>query len=235
MVLYFQMTHLGPDGKWLDVDGVAGPDTWWALKHSTGEHQRSFLEVGILKGIAGKRLQILETAVKERGVREDQGRANRGEEVDKYIPAEYTSSPTGAGPPWCAYFVPWVLKEAFGRHLLGRPVASVHSAWGHARKANRWEAKKAGRVPKPGDAFVILQEPPENGWCQELIGFVLQVAKDGQSFNTIEGNCGNRVKIGRRDIGDPKLRGFINIVGDRPEFTRGSLRGAKNLGQSGTR
>jgi hypothetical protein len=85
MVLYFQMTHLGPDGKWLDVDGVVGPDTWWALKHSTGEHQRSFLEVGILKGIAGKRLQILETAVKERGVREDQGRANRGEEVDDVV------------------------------------------------------------------------------------------------------------------------------------------------------
>jgi hypothetical protein len=61
------------------------------------------------------------------------------------------------------------------------------------------------------------------------------VADDGRSFNTVEGNCGNRVKIGRRSLGDPLLRGFINIVGDRPDFLRGSLRGAKDLGTSGTR
>lgn len=235
MVLYFQMTHQGPNGKWLDVDGVVGNDTWWALKHSTGNAQRSFLEVGIPKGIVGQRLLILETAVKEHGVRENSGPANRGKEVDKYIPAEYTRSPTREGPPWCAYFVSWVMKEVFGRHLLGRPVASVHSAWGHARKANRWEPKKAGHVPTPGDAFVILKDVPENGWCQGHIGFVLQVDRNGQSFNTVEGNCGNRVKIGRRNLGDQTLRGFINIVGDRPEFTRGSLRGAKDLGRNRTR
>jgi hypothetical protein len=235
MVLYFQMTHLAPNGEWLDVDGVVGSDTWWALDHAAGSPQRSFLEVGIPQGIVGQRLQILETAVKEHGVREDRNRTNRGDEVDKYLPAEYTQSRANEGPPWCAYFVSWVLKQVFGRHLLGRPVASVHSAWGHARKAKRWEARRPDHIPTPGDAFVLLKSPPEDGWCQGHIGFVLQVAEDGGSFNTVEGNCGNRVKIGRRDMHDPKLRGFINIVGDRPDFVRGALRGAKNLGSSGTR
>ncbi len=30
-VLYFQMTHQGPGGDWLEIDGVVGQDTWWAL------------------------------------------------------------------------------------------------------------------------------------------------------------------------------------------------------------
>jgi hypothetical protein len=58
---------------------------------------------------------------------------------------------------------------------------------------------------------------------------------NGHSYNTLEGNRGNRVKIGRRDMGDPLLRGFINIIGDHPEFTPGSLRGAQNLGKQDTR
>jgi murein L,D-transpeptidase YcbB/YkuD len=52
MVLYFQMTHQGPDGKWLGVDGVVGKDSWWALKNATGQAQRSFLEAGIPRGIS---------------------------------------------------------------------------------------------------------------------------------------------------------------------------------------
>ena len=235
MVLYFQMTHQGPDGQWLDVDGIVGEHTWWALKHASGKSQRSFLEAGLPEGIDGERLRILETAVREHGVREDAARPNRGNEVDKYLPSQYTRDHAAEGPPWCAYFVSWVLKEVYGRHLLGRPVASVHSAWGHAREAGRWVAKRAGHVPTPGDAFVILKNPPENGWCQGHIGLVLQVSADGQSFNTIEGNCGNRVKIGLRDMSDSKLRGFINVVGDRPDFVRGALRGAQDLGRHATR
>ncbi len=234
MVLYFQMTHQGPGGKWLDVDGVVGKDSWWALKKATGQAQRSFLEAGIPKGISGQRRAILETAVKEHGVREDRNRANRGNEIDKYLPRNAVASASKPGPPWCCYFVSWVLKEVFGKHLLGQPVASVHTAWQHAKQRKRWEPKN-GQGPTPGDAFVILHKDPRQGWCTGHIGIVLQVARNGKSFNTVEGNCGNRVKIGRREVGDPLLRGFINIIGDHPEFTHGSLRGAKNLGKQGTR
>ncbi len=234
MVLYFQMTHQGRDGKWLDVDGIVGPGTWWALENATGAPQRSFLEAGIPQGIAGERRAILEAAVKEHGVREDAGRPNRGNEVDKFLPKDVAASPSKDGPPWCCYFASWVVKEVFGQHPLGKPVASVHTAWKRANELGRWEPND-GRVPTPGDAFVILNDDPKKGWCTGHIGFVLQVAEDGKSINTVEGNCGNRVKIGRRELSDPKLKGFINIVGDHPDFTRGSLRGAKDLGTSGTR
>jgi hypothetical protein len=128
-----------------------------------------------------------------------------------------------------------VIREAFGEHILGEPVASCHTAWQHATKHGRWEPNDGQHVPIPGDAFLILHEDPTKGWCTGHIGFVLQVAEDAKSINTVEGNCGNRVKIGRRLLSDPKLRGFINIAGDHPNFLRGSLRGAPDLGKSGTR
>ncbi|UCF19121.1 MAG: CHAP domain-containing protein [Gemmatimonadota bacterium] len=137
--------------------------------------------------------------------------------------------------PWCAYFAFWVLKEIYGKHLLGEPVAAVWSAYKHALEHKPREPND-GRTPTPGDAFVILHgDDYKQNRCTGHIGFLLQVADDGKSFNTIEGNCGNRVKVGTRAISDPKLRGFINIVGDRPTFKRGSLRGAQNVGKSGMR
>lgn len=231
MVLYFQMTHQDRHGNWLDVDGIVGSGTWWALENATGDAQRSFLEAGIPAGIDGERRKILEMAVKQHGVREDPGRPNRGSEVDKFIPPETLE----AAPPWCCYFASWVTRQVFGEDPVGKAVASCYKAYQHALSLGRWEPND-GRVPTPGDAFVILHEDPESvDWCTGHIGFVLQVAEDGKSINTVEGNCGNRVKIGRRVLADPKLRGFINIVGDHPEFDRGSLRGAKDVGGSGTR
>lgn len=231
MALYFQMTHQGLDGEWLAVDGVVGKGTWWALENATGEAQRSFLEAGIPTGITGKRRAILETAVKQHGVREDPHRPNRGSEVDRFIPQDNLEN----APPWCCYFASWVTREVFGDDPVGKPVASCYKAWQHANKLGRWEPND-GRVPTPGDAFVILTKDPDTvDWCTGHIGFVLQVAEDGKSVNTVEGNCGDRVKIGRRELADPKLRGFINIAGDHPDFVRGSLRGAKGLGSSRTR
>ncbi len=233
MVLYFQMTHQGPDGRWLDVDGVVGGDTWWALEHASGAPQRSFLEVGIPAGISGPRRAILETAVREHGVREDASRPNRSDQVDRFFPASACTS-SGEGPPWCCYYVSWVTREAVGSYPLGEQIGSCHVAWKRANALGLWEPND-GRSPTPGDAFLILHKDPALGWCTGHIGFVLQVSDDGRSINTVEGNCGNRVKIGRRSLGDPQLRGFINFFGDHPEFTRGSLRGARDLGTAGTR
>ena len=82
---------------------------------------------------------------------------------------------------------------------------------------------------------MILHTDPSQGWCTGHISFVLQLACDAKSYNTVEGNCGNRVKIGRRNLDDSQLRGFIDIIGDHPDFKCGSLRGGKNLGSQGTR
>lgn len=234
MVLYFQMTHQGRTGEWLEVDGIVGEDTWWALENATGDAQRSFLETGIPMGIEGDRRKILETAVKEHGVREDPGRPNRGDEVEKYYPASWVSDPDDEGPAWCCFFMSWVTKQALGRYVMGELLWSCYTAWERAVSQGKWEEKN-GSHPTPGDAFVILHKKPELGRCTGHIGFVLQVAGDGRTFNTVEGNCGNRVKIGKRSLSDPNLRGFINFFGDHPEFVRGSLRGAKRLDPADTR
>lgn len=236
MVLYFQMTHQGKDGAWLDVDGVVGKGTWWALDNASGDSQRSFFEVSIPEGLTPERRAVLEIAASQHGVREDPSMPpNRGKDVDKFQPSEITRSRHKKGQAWCSLFCSWVLKEHFGKHILGDPVASVWVAWNHARKLGRWEPK-GRRVPTPGDAFVMLYDDNyERQWCTGHIGFVLQVAEDGKSINTIEGNCGNRVKIAKRKLSDPNIRGFINIFGDRPEFKRGSLRGAPDEGKSSTR
>ncbi len=234
-LLYFQMTHTSEQGTWLSVDGVAGPATMGALEKADGSAKPSFLEVGIPKGIGETRRRLLETAVKQHGVREDSAHPNRGSEVDKFLPTEITNSADKPGQPWCCYFVSWVVREVFGRHLLGRPVASCWVAWKRATQNERWVGKTDETIPIPGDAFLILHAKPEKGWCTGHIGFVLQVAADGKTFNTVEGNCGDRVKIGRRSFADPKLRGFINITGDHPDFERGTLRGAGDLGAAGTR
>ncbi|MFK8083504.1 MAG: CHAP domain-containing protein [Granulosicoccus sp.] len=235
MVLYFQMTHQGHDGEWMIVDGIVGPKTWRVLEDTDGHPQRSFLEMGIPDGVSETRRKILEIAAKEHGVCEDAGIPNRGKELDKYLPSEIRSDPSKKGPAWCAYFASWVTREAYGKHVLGKPVASVWTAYQRARQNDRW-IQKGTASPIPGDLFINLKdEHYKTKWTTGHIGFVLQVSKDGQSINTIEGNCGNRVKIGKRYLADPLTRGFINLVGDTPSFTRGSLRGTRNLGASATR
>ena len=237
MVLYFQMTHQGPDGRWLDVDGVVGPSTWWALEHAGESEDRSFLDVGIPQGITGRRHSLLATAIREHGVREDGVIPNRGSEVDKYQPAAVTCSPDAEGKPWCAYFVSWVTREVYGKHLLGRPVASAWTIYQRARspKYRRWLPKNA-HEPAPGDAFIMLYgDNYPSKWCSGHVGFVLRLSQDAETINTIEGNCGDRVRITSRALSDDKLKGFVNIVGDRPDFRRGLLRGARNSATNSTR
>ena len=236
MVLYFQMTHQGKNGDWLDVDGIVGKGTWWALDNASGDAQRSFLEVALPEGLTEERRKLLEIAVSQHGIREDPKLPpNRGKEVDKFQPGFIRNSTTKEGQAWCSLFCSWVIKEHFGRHVMGRPVAGVWDARNHAVDRGRWEPND-GRIPTPGDAFVILHSDDfEEKRSKGHIGFVLMVSEDGKSINTIEGNCGNRVKIAKRNLSDPRLRGFINIFGDHPTFKRGELRGAKNAGKSTTR
>ncbi|MGD8523411.1 MAG: peptidoglycan-binding protein [Desulfobacterales bacterium] len=42
-VIYFHETHLGPDGEFLETDGIVGDNTWWALENPSGEAQRSYI------------------------------------------------------------------------------------------------------------------------------------------------------------------------------------------------
>ena len=51
-------------------------------------------------------------------------------------------------------------------------------------------------------------------------GFVVGVSKDGKSIYTGEGNCGNRLKIGKRQLNT--INHFIDCFqdGQKPDFER---------------
>src|SRR5687768_15822060 len=64
-VLYFQMTHLGQNGKPLEVDGVVGPDTWWALQNPIGVPQSSGIKPAAPSSLHPSRLKVLQVALAE--------------------------------------------------------------------------------------------------------------------------------------------------------------------------
>jgi hypothetical protein len=229
------MTHLGPKGLPLDVDGVVGPDTWWALFNASGEAQRSHIKAHIPGGLGPQRKSLLEVALGEHGkdVKEEPGGSNRGPHVDRYLP-DHVKKPGEAGPPWCCFFYSWVAKEALGGWPLGKREGGCASARAQAGKLGLWIPKYLAQEkqhPIPGDAFVM-----DKGGGHGHIGYVLRVSEDGTSINTLEGNCGNRVKLGLRSLSDPQIVGFIDNVPHEQTtgFERGVVQAAK-VGAEGTR
>jgi hypothetical protein len=152
---------------------------------------------------------VLETALAEhtKGVAERPDGSNRGPEVDKYLPSSLREG-NAAGPPWCCFFYSWVVHEALRRWPLGTQVGSCAEARRRAGQLSLWKPKSMpNSEPIPGDAFVM-----DRGGGHGHIGFVLRVSEDGKQINTIEGNCGNRVKLGLRNLADPEIVGYINDV-----------------------
>ena len=82
---------------------------------------------------------------------------------------------------------------------------------------------------RPGDVFYM-----RFGSTKGHVGFVYRMSEDGETINTVEGNCANRVKIGRRRLSS--VYGIIDFFGDdgSEDFERGLIE-AKNVGKDGTR
>ncbi len=205
-VIYFQETHVGPDGEFLTSDGVVGAATWWALRNPVGEAQKSYLIGSIPDGLTPLRIKQLEIALREhqQGVHEDPNGSNSGDSVSKY---------GGNKNPWCCYFWSWCNKQCFGVYSLKAQYGLNSAAWDKA-KALGMTRPKEGYLPIPGDAFMMFYRDKDGKLSKTgHIGFVLRVeVKDGKAvaINTIEGNTSNRVKIGKRDLADATIVGFIN-------------------------
>ena len=240
-VSYFQDTHVGPDGGHLADDGVVGPKTWWALENATAPVQRSQAPGKIPAGLSPQRQKLLEVALAEEGVREDPNGSNRGPRIDEFISWEGHAAGE-KGPPWCCFFWSWAVKQALGTYPFGRRLARCYDAAAKAMELGQWRDKGSSYIPLPGDAFVCLPRD-EGGKLVDgagHIGLVLRVeVRDGQAvrFNTVEGNCGNAVKVGVREVAHGRLAGFINLFPPEEQPTgveTGILEGAAS-DQLGTR
>lgn len=246
-VIYFQQTHLGPTGQPLSDTGVVDEATWWALKNPTGAAQKSNLVPSVPRGIDGQRAHILELALTEhaKGVHERPNGSNRSKDIDKYLPKWLREKlePGEVGPAWCCFFVNYIVTEAYGGYRpWGSYLGSCSKLWETVERQGgplRPEMKcpvahqDANRA-SPGDLFVMLHPKQEDKPATGHIGFVLRVSKNGTMINTIEGNCGNRVKVGLRDTST--IHGFINFYGDgyRTHYSRALLEVA-DTGSDGTR
>jgi peptidoglycan hydrolase-like protein with peptidoglycan-binding domain len=222
-VFNFQGVRLDRKGRHLKADGWVGPATWWAIQNPSGASQKSNLEGDTRKGLSAERRAIIKAFLKDHtaGVREIPDGANYGDGVTRYL--------TVIGPAyWCCYAVSTWHKDAVGTWPFGERFGLVAGIWNEAKERGRAILKEDTSTAVPGDAFVMLYRNAK-GRLTGLghIGLVLTASQDGESFNTGEGNAGNRVKISRRETDQDTLVGYIDFFGDRaavlPKFERGLL------------
>lgn len=207
----FQASHLGRNGLPLMVDGEVGPETWWALNNPSGEAQRSGLKGAVPKKLSGPRKEVIKVALSQHGVKESPDGSNWGPDVSKYL--------AGVGPaPWCAFFVSWCVREATGSYPMGKRHGHCLTFWREAKAAG----KTHKNVPSPGDIFIMLYRSGGKLTGSGHTGFVL--GSDGETINTIEGNAGNRVKVGSRSL--RSIEGFIALW-PAEEYEHGLLAGTK--------
>ena len=230
-VQYWQQTHLGPDGKFLTVDGEVGPNTWWSLYNPVGAPQKSHITGEIPNGLSDDRQKFLSTCLAEHaaGVAESPLGSNWGDGVTKYL--------TGVGPAyWCCFFVSWCYNHTFNAYPLGKRFGGCSDFWNTAKAAGK-AFKKDTYAPIPGDIF-IMQYKNAAGSYTGLghTGVVLSVSPNNLEFNTIEGNAADRVKIGTREMSQSTLTGFINLFDSDRNFEHVLLNAAQaDSSVSGTR
>ncbi|MFV0605090.1 MAG: CHAP domain-containing protein [Niabella sp.] len=199
----FQALHRDQNGNPLEIDGMVGAITWYALFGATS--------IPIIETTTNKLLEkVVAIAIKELGVMEDPPGSNLGKRVEEY----QVTCGIGKGSFWCAAFVYWCFNEAAKALERSNPVLKTGGCMYHWNKTT---AKKVGwkdaydkpSLIKPGYIFII-----NTGGYSGHTGIVEKV--EGGYVHTIEGNSntsGSRNGIGvfrnKRKI--VKInRGFIN-------------------------
>jgi hypothetical protein len=163
------------------ADGVVGPLTWDDL----------FQESPVVISEAPSALlrATLQTALGQDGVRETQGRPNRGPRVDEYLVS--VGLDPAAGSAWCQAFVYWCFAQASRAADVPNPcvkTAGVLAHWAKSPQSARVYARAALDDPsliRPGAVFIV-----DHGSGKGHAGLVTQIASG--EIATIEGNTNAR-------------------------------------------
>ena len=193
-----QRLGVEPNGKPLAVDGIVGPRTRGATYLDPAELERThpLVACALEELLAGA---------------QEEGGNNRGADPKKYMRGVLYP---GA---WCAAFVSWCLRKAYGEHTpyirgarrLGLAVAE-HSELGQL-DAHELE---------PGDLIVWNRDGPDPGRdpSDDWSGHVAIVAHvDCDHVWTLDGNRGprGRVRVFRHDRANPKMPNGPFLFGAR--------------------
>lgn len=177
-----QIQRLGVDarGKTLTVDGIVGPKTLGGtyLDPATVEHE--LVQVALKELLAGAR---------------EQGGNNAGEWVAKYVRKPHVERRKYGA--WCAAFVSWCLREAYG---AGTPyILGARRLVNRLRKAYTPVALEDIQV---GDVIAWKRTSRTTQYAGH-VGIVAHV--DDEIIMTIEGNSGPRgaVRVWAYDRHDP--------------------------------
>lgn len=201
-VALFQMQHIGPDGVFLNPDRIVGQSTWWALANPSGARQKNGFPLAFAPraSLTPDRIRCLDLLLAEyrKDVHESPDGSNLGPEINTYW------GHTGLlGKPWCCAFVSELLFRSLDHYPFGRHHTSVSEMVAAAQQMGR-----VTRSPRPLDI-----------WCQlhsdgtGHTGFGVAIDRDQGVAATMEGNCGNRLKHGRRAF--PTLTIWLDAFNDK--------------------
>lgn len=149
---------------------------------------------------SNKARNAVSLATSQIGVREN-GSSNDSIDVRKYKNGAVNSN------AWCASFVSWCYgqgqndgnKKTFGYD------ESTQSIRAKAINAGHYSSKNSGYVPQVGD-LAIWRYTASSGH----VGIISKVNADG-SFETVEGNCDNKVQKVTRTINSKDFDGFVRM------------------------
>lgn len=172
-------------------------------------------------GLGPKRSAILRVAMSKQGIVEDPIGSNGGARVNALLPAWVIKSPTRE--PWCCFSAFKVAEEALGAFPLGKWHGSCSRAWADALRQGVAVRNDGGRLPYPGDLFLVNGPDPDDPDDMRHIGVVHWVSADGTTINTQEGNCRHRWMCGQRSLTDGQIGGWIDTAPDEhpDSFERG--------------
>jgi hypothetical protein len=144
--------------------------------------------------------KLLEIASAQVGLKETSGK-NDGPEIEKFT--------GGRQEPWCAHFVAWCFRES-GHPLVhdykpslkvANPLASVSYL-----KSIFQKYYLLVDTPLPGDVVFFSSRGNSDAGQGRHCGIVESISSD--SFQSIEGNYGNKVTRVTRKLNDSQLWGF---------------------------